>query len=198
MLLGANDASLPVETNRFHVPLEQYKENLGKIINHPHIKAHQPKIILVTPPPVNELKLAEADTAQGHPCAIRTVPVSATYCETARQVARENPGVALVDLHKAILEKAISMAPGDYVEGGPVLGSPENGKAGGLTTLLPDGLHMNGDAYRVFYDALIPHIDEPPASEEPEVTKDYPFPIWFELNPPNLPRSHWWGAPQTE
>ncbi|KFH48994.1 hypothetical protein ACRE_001840 [Hapsidospora chrysogenum ATCC 11550] len=58
----------------------------------------------------------------------------------------------------AIMDKAISMAPDDYQPGGPWLGCPENGKAGGLTTLLPDGVHMNGDAYRVFFDTIRPHV----------------------------------------
>ncbi|KAH7023651.1 SGNH hydrolase-type esterase domain-containing protein [Ilyonectria destructans] len=181
ILLGANDAVIDLPTTAQHVPLETYKENLTKIVNHPRITAHKPKILLVTPPPLDEIKVTVRDMNWGHSQASRTSAISASYSETARQVARENPGVVLVDLWQAIMDKAIEMAPGDYQTGGPWLGSPENGKQGGLDELLHDGLHMSGKAYQVFYDTLLPHIGQEWKSLPADDRVGYVFPDWREL-----------------
>jgi lysophospholipase L1-like esterase len=184
ILLGANDAVLPLPTTSQHVPIDRYKDNLTKIINHPHILAHKPKILLVTPPPVDEIKIAKLDLAGGHTEATRRSAVSAAYADKVREVVRENPGAVLVDLWQAIMDKAISMAPSDYQSGGPWLGTPENGKQGGLDALLPDGLHMSGAAYRVFYDTILPHIGQDWAQLPEGDRTGYLFPDWKVLNPP--------------
>ncbi|GJN77350.1 GDSL Lipase/Acylhydrolase family protein [Purpureocillium lilacinum] len=181
VLLGANDAVIPLPTTTQHVPLDQYKKNLTTIVNHPHILAHEPKILLVTPPPVDEIRLKELNMAEGHPCAVRTSAISSSYSETARQVARENAHVVSIDLWKGIMDKAIAMTPDDYKEGGPLLGTPDNGNRGGLASLLPDGLHMSGDAYRVFYGLLKPHIGEEWVNLPVEDRTGYLFPDWREL-----------------
>ncbi|KAK2592476.1 hypothetical protein QQS21_009821 [Conoideocrella luteorostrata] len=183
VLFGANDAVLPLPTTSQHVPIEQYKENLTRIVTHPHIQAHNPKILLVTPPPVDEIKITKLDTADGHTSTTRMLARSAAYSEKAREVARENPGVIVIDLWKAIMDKAISMTPNDFTPGGPWLGSPENGKQGGLDSLLHDGLHLSGDAYRVFYDELKVHIGEEWASLPGHDRTGYLFPDWRVLNP---------------
>lgn len=177
---------LPSAPTRHHVPIEQYKENVTKILNHPRIKEDNPKILLVTPPPVDEFKHAKIDSNKGLPATTRTSAISASYAEKAREVARENPGVVLIDLWQAIMDKAIEMAePGDYQPGGPWLGCPENGKAGGLTTLLPDGLHMNGEAYRVFFDTIRPHIGK--EWEGLPLDAGLVYPHWSAINGPDAP-----------
>ena len=168
-----------------HCPIDQYKENLGKIIHHPSIEAHKPKILLVTPPPLDELKHGRLNKKEGFKASIRQHAVSAAYSEKAREVARENPGVVLIDLWQALMDKAIEMTPGDYQSGGPWLGSPENGKSGGLDTLLPDGLHMSGDAYRVFFEAVRPHIGTEWAGLESEA--GFVYPAWKQLNGASAP-----------
>lgn len=166
------------------MPIDEYKENLAKIINHPRIKENKPKILLVTPPPVDELKHSKLDAASGLESSTRTSSITASYAEKAREVAREIPGVILVDLWQAIMDKAIAMSPEDYQPGGPWLGSPENGKAGGLDSLLPDGLHMNGEAYRVFFEAIRPHIGQ--ESEALAPNAGYVYPTWQEVNGVNI------------
>ena len=173
MLLGANDAVIPLPTTSQHVPIDEYKANLVKIVNHPHIQAHKPTICIVTPPPLDEIKVTREDKKNGHSEAIRRAAVSAAYSEKAREVAREND-LILIDLWKAIMDAGIAKAPGDYTPGGPWLGTPENGKQGGLDELLPDGLHMNGEAYQILYNAIAPHIKMPAKKV---------FPEWSELNP---------------
>jgi lysophospholipase L1-like esterase len=181
ILFGANDAVLDLPTTSQYVPIEQYKENLTKIVTHPRITAHKPKILLVTPPPLDQIKVTGLNMATGHSQAIRTSANSAAYSEVARQVARENPGVVSIDLQKAIMEKAIELSPGDYQVGGPVLGCPENGKSGALHELLPDGLHMAGPAYRIFFDILVPHIGEEWKTLAADDRAGYVLPDWRDL-----------------
>ncbi|KFA68786.1 hypothetical protein S40285_01196 [Stachybotrys chlorohalonatus IBT 40285] len=185
ILLGANDAVLPILQAPQHVPIDEYKANLGKIISHPHVTAHKPKIFIVTPPPVDEIKTKELNMAEGFPCSRRSSACSASYSEKAREVARENPGVVLIDLWQALMDEAISLTPDSYQSGGPLLGTPENGKRGGLEKLLHDGLHMTGDAYRIFFEIIQPHV----GSEWPKTEGDrtgYVFPDWKVLNPETL------------
>lgn len=154
------------------------------MITHPHIQAHKPKILLVTPPPLDEIKATKIDLEKGFPQCTRTARISATYSETARQVARENEGVEVIDLWQALMDKAIEMTPNDYQSGGPWLGTPENGKSGGLDILLPDGLHMNGDAYQVLYNLLAPHIGAH-WTGDPELDRgEYVLPDWRDINFP--------------
>ncbi|QPH01297.1 hypothetical protein C2857_005496 [Epichloe festucae Fl1] len=183
ILFGANDAVLPLPTSSQHVPIEQYKENLTKIITHPHIKQHRPKILLVTPPPVDEIKVTRLNLAEGHASALRTSATTAAYSEKAREVARENPGVVLIDLWTAVMDKAMSMAPQDWKPGSPWLGSPENGQQGGLDSLLPDGLHLSGSAYKIFYDEIKSHVGEEWTDLPDEDKTGYLFPDWKVLNP---------------
>ncbi|KAI1197364.1 SGNH hydrolase [Nemania serpens] len=177
VLLGANDACLPIPTSSQGVPIDQYKENLIKIITHEHIKAHNPKILLITPPPLDEIKSSLIDSEHGHKEPVRKASVSAQYSEIVRQVAAEVPGVVLVDLQKALMEKAISLTP-DYDPSGPPLGYTEGGKRGALEQLLPDGLHMSGEAYRVLFDIVKPHITLP--------NDFYVYPDWRIMNPGNI------------
>ncbi|KAL6908808.1 GDSL Lipase/Acylhydrolase family protein [Trichoderma evansii] len=185
ILLGANDAVIDGPTTAQHVPIETYKENLNKIIHHPLVRSHNPKILLVTPPPVDEIKLQWVDVAQGHPGAVRSSAISASYAEKVREVARENPGVVLIDLWQAIMGEAISMSPEDYQPGGHWLGSPENGKQGGLDKLLPDGLHMGGLGYKVFFEEIKAHIGQ---DIKPDDRSDYLLPEWRTVTPPKVER----------
>jgi lysophospholipase L1-like esterase len=160
------------------VPLDKFKANLKRIITHPHIVAHKPKIFLVTPPPLDEIRVTMLDKAIGHPAAARQTKISAKYSEAVRQVAAETPGVTLIDLYKAIYDRAVEMTP-SYREkikkGGappPLLGDPEGGVRGYLEQLLPDGLHLSPEAYRIFYELVRPHIS---ADEKRE---DYVWPEW--------------------
>lgn len=192
MLFGANDAALPIPTNKQGIPLERYKANLKSIITHPHITVHKPKILLITPPPLDQTRLTVCDTIESteHEVVTRHAAVSATYSEAARQVAAEVPGTVLIDLHKAIMDKAVSMTPNmtpdDFdADGKPLLGYPDK-KRGGLEQLLPDGLHLSGDAYRVFYGLVKGHFGPFPGLLDKDMdTTEFPnaLPGWKGLHP---------------
>ena len=192
MLLG-----LELDTTSQHVDEEEYRSGLKKIITHPNITAHKPKILLVTPPPIDELRSEECDKP-GHGRACREAAVSARYSEIARQVAADVAGTTLIDLQKALMDEAVSMTPGldsnGRDENGRPLGYP-GGKRGGLEHLLPDGLHLSGHAYRVFFKTVQPHIGPFP-SEGPGSDEGYVFPAWRKANPTNHKGERIYDSPQ--
>ena len=142
------------------MPIGQFKENLVKIITHPNIVAHKPKLLLVTPPPLDEIRIAQLDLAAGRPAATRQSRVSASYSEVVRQVAAQHPDVTLIDLWRALMDRAVAKTPGFEPKAatGALLGDPQCGQRGHLEHLLPDGLHLSGESYRVFFDLVKPHI----------------------------------------
>jgi len=178
VLFGANDACLQVPTNFQHVPLDKYKANLARIITHRNITAHKPKIFIVTPPPLDQIRVTELDLANGHPTALRQTKNSAAYSEAARQVAAENPGVTLIDLQKALMDRAIEMTPGFDPKKGHALGDPASGMRGYLEHLLPDGLHLSTEAYRIFYELVRPHVGAEWAGTRDEERVGYVLPDW--------------------
>jgi lysophospholipase L1-like esterase len=179
VLFGANDACVPLPTNTQHVPLDEFKRNLVNIINHPNITAHKPKILLVTPPPLDEIHITKLDLAWGHPEATRRAKISAAYSEAVRRVAAEHPQTTtLVDLWKALMDTAIAKTPGFDPRAGLALGDPESGLRGYLEHLLPDGLHMSGESYRVLFDIVRPHIGSEWVDFPAEDRVGYVLPEW--------------------
>lgn len=176
VLFGANDACVPLPTNFQHVPLDKFKENLARIVTHPNILAHKPKIFLITPPPLDEIRLTVLDLAAGHHKATRHARVSSTYSDAVRQVAAEQ-GVTLVDLWKALMDRAIEKTPA-YDPRGPALGDPEGGIRGHLEALLPDGLHLSSESYRIFYDLVRPLVGTEWADKPEEDRFGWVLPEW--------------------
>ncbi|TAQ90901.1 hypothetical protein B7494_g758 [Chlorociboria aeruginascens] len=172
VLFGANDACLPGLLQ--HVPLQQYRENIKMIISHPSVLAHNPAILLVTPPLINEVVLELADLVRGGKEVTRRQRVTAEYADAIRKIAAETKDqkVILIDLWKAMMDEAIALTP-DYTPGKELLGSKERGDSDALRTLLTDGLHLTGHAYRIFLREVIAVVGEE--------WKDEPFeePSWL-------------------
>lgn len=177
ILLGANDACIPLPTTTQHVPLDQYKANLTKIITHPTILAHKPQILLVTPPPIDEMQINKLDMAKGHSEGTRKSKISASYSQAVRDIVAQHPETILVDLHKALMDHAVQKTAGFEPKEGVTLGDSSSGLRGHLEFLLPDGLHMSGEAYRVFYETVLPHIPQWEGKEEEERV-GYVLPDW--------------------
>lgn len=177
VLFGANDACVRLPTNHQHVPLDRYKENLVRIIRHPNIVAHKPKIFLITPPPLDQIRITELDLAIGHPSATRHTKISAAYSQAVRDVAAEQ-GVGLVDLCKAVMDRAIVKTPGFDASKGARLGDPEWGVRGYLEHLLPDGLHLSTESYRIFYDLVQPLVGSEWAGTPDEDKVGFVYPEW--------------------
>ncbi|KIW34495.1 uncharacterized protein PV07_01271 [Cladophialophora immunda] len=176
ILLGANNACLPGTTGQT-VELSQYKAYLEAIVSSPALRAHSPTIILCTPPPVDEIRLTELDLASGWESVTRTSENTAAYAQAVRDIAAAaDEKIVLVDLFAALMERAMSMTP-DWKAGEAILGSVKSGTRGGLEKLLPDGIHVSGEAYRVFYEVVAEKIGGE-WRDERNAEKDYEPPSW--------------------
>ena len=167
LLLGANDAALPRSPSKQHVPLENYRQNLKTILNHPILKSHNAKILLVTPPPIHEVHLEAEDLAKGASQITREQNTTSQYAQVVREIASEfaEQNVVLVDINKALLDEAVRRTPGIFVGDQNLLGTLQAGDSQGLRELLIDGLHLTGAGYKVFLDAILPHIGQRWADE---------------------------------
>jgi len=132
---------------------------LKKILTHPCITGHNPTILLVTPPPVNEVHLEAEDFKKGYSAVTRHQSVTAKYAEAVRAIADEfkDQKVLLVDLWAAMMKEGARLSPG-FIEGGALLGSLERGDSDGLRSLLVDGIHLTGDGYALFLKEVMPLV----------------------------------------
>lgn len=149
IFFGANDASLPGSAQ--HIPLDDYKRNLQTIIQHPATQAHNPRIILITPPPINEYQLESFDADKGLPHPSRTASHTKLYAEATRELAT-SLGVPVADLWTAF------MVPTGWKEGQPLPGSRDLPNDERLQLLFTDGLHLTPDGYRVMYNVVMETI----------------------------------------
>lgn len=123
------------------MPLPEYKENLKKIITHSLVAAHNPRIILVAPPPVNEHLLWLKDQSSGRTSLARTAATTKTYAEAACDVGLELD-VPVVNLWAAFMNKA-SFDPGTWRVGDLLPGSQDVRQNDQLVELMYDGrLHV--------------------------------------------------------
>lgn len=159
IFFGANDACLPGQLQ--HVPMHRYCENLKLLCLHPSVKAHDPKIILVTPPPVNEFQLAIRDAERGNTNRQRTAANTKEYADRCRKVGEELK-VPVVDLWRAFMTRA------GWKEGEPLTESKKAECNEVLKSLLRDGLHLNPEGYRVMYDEVMKVISDEMRDESPE------------------------------
>ena len=133
IFFGANDACLPKTTGQ-HVPLEQYKTNLKEIATHASIQSHEGvRLILVTPPPVDEVILRAHLRTIGIDLETRTAETTKAYADAARAIGEEL-GVTVLDLWSVFMERA------GWKEGQPLPGSKELPGNQVLQDLLCDGM----------------------------------------------------------
>ncbi|RMJ27916.1 hypothetical protein PHISP_01184 [Aspergillus sp. HF37] len=170
ILFGANDACLP--GNAQYVPLPTFKTNLKTIIQHPATQAQTPRILLLTPTPINEYQVEGFDASKGNAHPSRTASHTRQYADAVREVGGEL-GVAVVDLWGAFMRVA------GWDEGKPLDGSkevPENEKLAGLLT---DGLHLTAEGYRVVFGEVMGAVRRNWPELEPE-RMPMVFPGWVE------------------
>ncbi|KAL4559719.1 hypothetical protein LXL04_031864 [Taraxacum kok-saghyz] len=163
VFFGANDAALPGRTSeRQYVPLEEYKENLRKIVH--HLKECSPStlIVLITPPPIDEEgRLEYAKSMYGEKAMKlpeRTNENTGIYANECVEVAKEL-GVGSVNLWSKMQETQ-----------------------GWQKKFLSDGLHLTGDGNRVVYEEVVKVFNGAwlSASEMP-----LDFPHHSEIDPQN-------------
>ncbi|KUL89950.1 hypothetical protein ZTR_02897 [Talaromyces verruculosus] len=168
IFFGANDAVLPPHTQQ--VPLEQYKENLKFLIQHPSVKEHGTKIIVLTPPPINEYQLKFFDAEKGFDTPSRTAANTKRYADACRDVA-QSLGVPVADIWMAIMKST------GWEVGQPLTGSKDVPANEQLASMLTDGLHFTGNGYKLMYDEVMKTIRATWPEEAPENLREV-FPPW--------------------
>lgn len=128
------------------------------ILCHPSIAAHSPTILLVTPPPVNEIHLRELDPNKGFGELSRQLAITAQYAEAIRELAAEfkDRNVVLIDLWTAIMKHKTQLT-GGYTSRLTlsIKNSSNEDDDKAFRELLVDGLHLTGAGYRLFLNEVL-------------------------------------------
>eukprot|EP00026_Physarum_polycephalum_P008369 Phypoly_transcript_08451.p1 GENE.Phypoly_transcript_08451~~Phypoly_transcript_08451.p1 ORF type:complete len:246 (+),score=39.85 Phypoly_transcript_08451:743-1480(+) len=133
IFFGANDASQLPSTQ--HVPIDEFAENLRKIVD--HAKRSCPNIVLITCPPFEQSMwriFCEANQKPNNP-ECRTNEVAGTYAARLLEVAKEK-GVHSIDLWNEMQKEA------DW------------------RSFLVDGLHLSSEGNAFLYHSLRKLINE--------------------------------------
>ncbi|KAK9104438.1 hypothetical protein Scep_021282 [Stephania cephalantha] len=163
VFFGANDAALSGRTSeRQHVPVAEYKDNLRSIAR--HLKECSPTtlVVLVTPPPIDEEgRMEYARTVYGEKAmkvSERTNETTGVYAESCVEVAKEL-GVPSINLWSKMQETK-----------------------GWQKKFLSDGLHLTEDGNAVVYNEVVKVFNEAglDASEMP-----FDFPHHSEIDGKN-------------
>ncbi|KAL9089476.1 MAG: hypothetical protein Q9159_002516 [Coniocarpon cinnabarinum] len=170
IFFGANDSCLQGAPGSQHVPLHVYAQNLEKIIAHARAK-QVARIILVTPPPINEYATEENDRSKGYTEPRRKASHTVLYADAARKVAQVHD-VTILDLNALFLQHA-GQADGGLVPEG----SKEKPLNSQLRRLLYDGLHFTSTAYMVFFEELMKTIQKMWPDQTPEALP-FILPAW--------------------
>ena len=133
VFFGANDAALPQPTDSQHVPLDRYRDNVKRIVTHPAVEAQAPRIVLVTPAPVDEHVPWISEQSRGAPRLPRRAERARAYAEAVRLAGRELR-VPVLDLWAAFMAKA------GWQPGQPLAGSMDVEQNPALAELLYDGM----------------------------------------------------------
>ena len=131
VFFGANDAVL--EGLPQHVPLGEYRTNLRTIVSHEVLQVHNPRLILITPPPICEYKTQEHDRESGKIHKQRMAARTKEYVDAALEVGKE-ASIPTVNLWNAF------MAYAGWSEGEPLLGCKTQPRNERLGALLRDGM----------------------------------------------------------
>ena len=114
------------------MPLHEYKKNLKAILEHPSVVAQKPRLVLLTPPPVNEYQLEEADLFVEYDDPLRLAEHTKKYADACREVGVE-VGVVVLDVW------SIFMAKAGWKAGEVLVGSKKVARNAILEKLLSDG-----------------------------------------------------------
>ncbi|CAE7187487.1 hypothetical protein PTNB73_06711 [Pyrenophora teres f. teres] len=153
VFFGANDASLPDAPNKQHIPLDEFKANLRAIVSHPQIQAHDPRIILVSPAPINEHLWWPRDQSNGYTSVTRLAATTKIYADAVAELGTELR-LPVVNLWEAFMAKT-DFKLGAWKLGDPLPGSLEIAQSDALVELMYDGLHFNPAGYEMLYQEFI-------------------------------------------
>lgn len=149
------------------------------------VKAQQPTVILITPPPVDEYALEVRDLLEGSPGMTRTAEHTKKYADACRDVGSET-GTTTVDLWTAIMARA-GWQVGDALPGSKSV--PRNqvlrdvlrdGKCSSSTNLHSAysvaGLHFSPQGYEVLFEEFTRTIQTALPEYSPQTVPDrFPY-----------------------
>ena len=139
IFFGANDAAKKDLEPKVHVPLDEYKANIEKLVDKAKESYPNAKILIMTPPPVHPGQRLEyqkkryGDKATG--VLERTTEIAGTYAAACREVAKTKD-VPCVDIFTAM-----RAAEGNTDEDD-------------IGRFFYDGLHFNKTGNKFVYDTL--------------------------------------------
>jgi isoamyl acetate esterase len=190
IFFGANDACLPGTDQ--HVPLARYEDNIREIVGHPCVTAQGPRILLITPPPIDEYSNEITEAAKGYASRQRTAEHTKKYADACRRTGEEL-GLAVLDLWSSMMGKAgwdgTGPLPGSKVlPRNPVL---EAFLLDGLSTRLQKfneliltstgqpGLHLSPEGYAFLFEEVMAIMRDRWPDQAPEALGPR-FPHWTE------------------
>jgi lysophospholipase L1-like esterase len=139
--LGANDAALPDGSNsEQHVPIDVYRQNLIKIVREFEALAPDARILLITPPHVDDMtrhRRAKKNKGDKQGLVDRTNAMAEKYARACVETAHKL-GLPVVDLYSYFSEM------------------PRWRR----NNLLEDGLHLNTRGNKLMYDKLMDKIKD--------------------------------------
>jgi hypothetical protein len=108
-----------------------------KIVRDPRIVAQNPRIVIFTPPPIDERRQFALDQTKGFTAPRRSAENTRKYADMVRTVAEEELGVPIVDLWMKCMEHC------GWQEGEPLPGSQDIDENPAFLELFTDGEFLN-------------------------------------------------------
>lgn len=159
-LVGSNDSTLPV--SRQHVPLEEFKENIQKIVEYfkgMGRRRNEIPVILLTPPPLDERGWATYCGQTGKDMD-RTFELTRLYSRAAKAVGEEL-SLPVIDLHEILKG-----------EEGPEV----------FKVFFYDGLHFSGKGNTLVAEEIMRTINQSfPHLDMEKVPMEGPY--WADIQP---------------
>jgi hypothetical protein len=152
LFFGANDSCHLGGVSKQHVPLPTYRENLVSILSHPLVLAHNPRIILITTPPVDEYQLQQETRSDGVTDRGRSADNARAYAQAGKEVGEaliaQGRQVVVCDLWTALIAQT------GWSGEGELPGSLKIDRNPALSDLLHDGIYNHSSAYFIIPSAL--------------------------------------------
>ncbi|KAI3864317.1 hypothetical protein MKX03_004525 [Papaver bracteatum] len=167
IFFGANDAALLGRTSeRQHVPVEEYKENLRKIVYHFKELSTAMLVVIITPPPIDEEGRNEYARSlygdKARELSERTNEVTGVYAKQCIELAKEL-GVYSINLWSKMQETE-----------------------GWQKKFLSDGLHLTAEGNAIVHEEVVRVFSEG-GLDATQLASDYPH--HSEIDPKNLEKS---------
>ncbi|KAK9458859.1 SGNH hydrolase-type esterase domain-containing protein [Lipomyces oligophaga] len=149
--LGTNDSC--VEGVEHHVPISEFLRNVRSIISDVHSAFPHARVLLVTPAPISISKIRDSNLRSDG--SDRTQVATKEYADALLHCPVE---IEPEKLRRIDLFEAIAAASGAKITENTV----EELQTIDVNNFTVDGLHLNGDAYRILYKLVLRELENWP------------------------------------